>query len=305
MEKVSVVITTYNRFNFLVETINSVLNQTYQNIEIIIIDDGSSDNNIRTYCESIPNVKYFYITNTGSPSKARNLGLKYANGKYIAFLDDDDLWKPYKIEIQVKVLENNPDYGLVHSYCEVIDENSNTTGEVIGRSIKKKEKHGDVKFRMFASWTLMMPTPLVRKDLIDLVGFFNCEMPHAGEDCEFWTRCSFFTKFFYLDKPTAYYRRHSGNVSANNKFYIDLPKHLFSILKSNSIQSMLSVYEFRILRNKALISQVKYINIDLCWTFSNLFSIHTLWFTKIGILKILIKKTSSLFISKFYNTQKT
>ena len=99
---VSVIIPTYNRAGVIKETINSIINQTYSNFEIIIVDDGSTDNTgdiIKTFQDD--RIKYYWKKNTGLPSKARNVGLKHVNGEFIAFLDSDDIWLPKKIETQL------------------------------------------------------------------------------------------------------------------------------------------------------------------------------------------------------------
>ena len=104
--KISVIIPTFNRKVFICEAIKSVLNQTYKDWELLIIDDGSTDNTksiIDKYSQSNPHIKYFYQENGGQGS-ARNLGVKVAAGNWVAFLDHDDIWLPKKLELYISKL---------------------------------------------------------------------------------------------------------------------------------------------------------------------------------------------------------
>ena len=170
---VSVIIPTYNRPDFLKLTIESILCQTYPKLEIIVVDDGSPGDHNQQLCKQFPEVNYIKIPNSGGPARPRNIGIGRAEGEYIALVDDDDIWLPEKIEKQVHILNTNPDFGLVHGPCEIIDENGTKTGKVMGRKGASCEKHGDVKLRMIGNWTIMMPTPLVRNTVFKQVGGFN------------------------------------------------------------------------------------------------------------------------------------
>lgn len=125
MTLVSVIIPTYNRSEYLQEAISSVLNQTYRDFEIIIVDDGSSDNTAKVVRKiHDPRLRYLFQANAGR-SHARNRGMDIAQGKYIAFLDDDDLFLPDKLINQVTFLEAHPGVDLVASGAEIIDKDSN------------------------------------------------------------------------------------------------------------------------------------------------------------------------------------
>ena len=145
---VSVIIPTYNRPTYLKQTLDSVVNQTYNNIEIIVVDDGSPNEDTLRVCKKYKTVTYLKIENSGGPAKPRNVGIKEAKGKYIAFLDDDDLWIATKIEQQVRILEEHNDFGLAHGYCQIIDENGKLTGEIIGKPGLPGEQHRDVSLKM-------------------------------------------------------------------------------------------------------------------------------------------------------------
>jgi len=106
MDRVSVIIPTYNRFQYLLNTLNSIKKQTYENIEIIVINDGSDEEAYNTYDWEKENIKIIHIpTNSKCVGRVRNTGVENASGKYIAFCDDDDMWFPEKIDLQMKAIK--------------------------------------------------------------------------------------------------------------------------------------------------------------------------------------------------------
>jgi len=285
---VSVIIPTYQRSYFLEQTIKSVVNQSYKNIEILVVDDGTVGNINEQICSKFINVFYFKIENTGGPCKPRNIGIKNANGTYIAFVDDDDIWLANKIQCQVKVLEENNDFGLVHNYCKVIDKLGVYTGELVGKPNKPEDKHGKILTRMLGNWTLMMPTPLLRKTLIDKVGFFNENMPQTFADVEYWSRCAFHTKFYYLDLPLVNYRVHNNNMSIDRSAYINMPIYIYKAVKNNINIINKNVYK-KIKLNLCLM-QAKMIKTNFWQTLSNMFKINPFWFINFRVQKTIIKK---------------
>jgi glycosyltransferase involved in cell wall biosynthesis len=285
---VSVIIPTYKRTDFLKLTLESIFKQTYQNIEIIVIDDGTPNTNNEVLCEKLDKVKYIKIENSGGPAKPRNIGIREAKGKYIAFVDDDDLWLPAKLEQQVANLENYTDFGLVHSCCEVIDEHGFKKNEIIGRPGALNVKHGDVSMRMMGNWTVMMPTPLIRKEVVDAVGFFNEKMPAAGEDTEYWTRCSFATQFYYLDEPLAQYRIHSSNISGDELKYLELPFYLKNVIEEQLSIHRISTSQYKFLLNNLCVMQIRTVKTNVFKTFKNLYFLDIFWMFKISNCKTLI-----------------
>ena len=138
---VSVIIRTYNRALLLQKAILSVLNQTFQDFEIIVVNNYSTDNTIevvRSFNDE--RIRIINIRNKGIIAKSHNVGLKESHGDYIAFLDDDDLWCPEKLEIQVAYLRKHPEYYLVYSNAWFIDENGVRDGV-----LEKSESLKDVK----------------------------------------------------------------------------------------------------------------------------------------------------------------
>ncbi len=216
-KKVSVIIPTFNRRYTIPEAINSVLNQTYQNFEIVVIDDGSSDDTWKIIKKYNTNkIKYIYQKHSGLPAKARNTGIKLASGEYIAFLDSDDIWMPTKLELQVKFLEKHQDYSLVSS-------NMLTFGD-----IKENRKIYNPKFSTsgFVFRKLVLgnfvanSTAMVRKSAIEDVGYFNEDKRlFSVEDFEFYLRIARKYKIHYSDGILAQYRIHSTNIFNINKKY--------------------------------------------------------------------------------------
>src|SRR6056297_995853 len=127
MPNVSVIIPTYNRSFTVTKAIDSVLEQTYDDHEIIVVDDGSTDDTYEVLRAYLNKIDYKYKEN-GGISSARNCALQMARGKYIALLDSDDYWKPEKLERQMECFANNPGYGMVATRCltNKVDRHFNT-----------------------------------------------------------------------------------------------------------------------------------------------------------------------------------
>ncbi len=203
MPKVSVIIPTYNREEYICETIQSVLSQTFKDFEIIVIDDGSTDNTKKKLEAFGSKIKLIEQKNS-ERAIARNNGVQNSSGEYIAFIDSDDLWINTKLEKQVEVLDNLKDIILTYSQCLRVDSQSNQ------RKTAKRQLQGysgtifeDLLFRNF----IVSPTPLIRRTSFEQTsGFQTKYIPY--EDWEFWLRLSLLGEFYFLSEPLAYYRIH-------------------------------------------------------------------------------------------------
>jgi len=198
--KVSVVVPTYNRADVLPETIDSVLAQTYKDYEIIIVDDGSTDNTreiLEPYL-SMDNISYVYQENKKQAS-ARNKGIQNSKGEYIAFLDSDDLWHPRKLEYQVEIFEKHPDIGMVYSNQSIIQDDpyKEKIKYPLGK-LKSGFIFEDLLLRKFYCST---PSLLIRRSVLDDVGLLDESLEDAFEDWELTLRISKKYKVFCLDKP--------------------------------------------------------------------------------------------------------
>ncbi|MCK5111900.1 MAG: glycosyltransferase [Thermoplasmatales archaeon] len=170
---ISVVIPTYNRPDFLKKAVETVLNQTYENLEILIIDDASpvdNQKNINNFDDS--RIMYFKNkTRRGAPY-SRNVGIKNAKGRFIAFLDDDDEWMPHKLEEQLKAFDD-PAVGLV--VCHSLDKR-------FDRERISKPIENIIYKDLLKSFNLSSTSSyLVRKELFDEIGFFDLGLPSAQE----------------------------------------------------------------------------------------------------------------------------
>lgn len=181
--KISVIIPTYNRVHFLQEAIESVFRQTFQDYEIIVIDDGSSDNTKEMISKLGHKIRYFYQDNRGR-SSARNHGIQMARGEYIAFLDSDDVFLPEKNAIQVKALDDNPEYGIVYSHALTMDEKGNP----LGMSWQGNLSGWIYPMNLFIKNCLITtPTVMVRANVLKHIGGFDENM-HMCEDLDLWRR---------------------------------------------------------------------------------------------------------------------
>lgn len=214
---VSAIITTHNRANLLSRAINSVLNQTYQDIEIIVVSDGSTDETDKVMEGYINNPMINYISY--HPAKggnyARNTGIKVAKGEFIAFLDDDDEWLPEKIEKQLEVMKANENIGLVYTGTNVIYVDEGIEYPSI------RYKCGDLsKEILFANYIGSTTTVMLRQSILDGNICFD-ENLKALQDYDLWIRICQTTDIGVVSKPLVNYYNYKGNkqISFNTKKY--------------------------------------------------------------------------------------
>ena len=205
MPKVSVIIPTYNRAEYLPEAIDSVLNQAYQDFEIIVIDDGSTDNTREALLPYMEKIRYMYQENKGI-SAARNAGIKISNGEYIAFLDSDDIWFPEKLEMQVDLLQNKLDTGVVFSDTYSFDNFGKKSPNYFSNI---KPHSGNMFIHLFMENFIPNITVVARKSCFDIVGLFNEDLTYS-EDYDMWLRTSKHFNFGFIDKVLAKYRIHEN-----------------------------------------------------------------------------------------------
>lgn len=208
---ISVIIPTYNREKYISETIYSVLNQSYKALEVLIIDDGSTDNTqkiVETIAAEDSRVKYIYQINA-ERSAARNKGIKIAQGEFIAFLDSDDLWSPTKLEKQIKLFNDNLSLVMVVTWWDMFD-NTATTLRKIELPAIQDINSGNFHKLMVVANRIGSATPLIRKDIILQQSLFRDICPF--EDWEFWTRISMQGAVGLVPEILARHRIHPGNT---------------------------------------------------------------------------------------------
>jgi glycosyltransferase involved in cell wall biosynthesis len=205
---VSVVIPTYNAGHFIARCVESVLAQTYRPLEIIVVNDGSTDHTVAALAPYRSRIRYFYQENQGQ-STARNRAIAESQGELIAFVDADDMWLPEKIARQVKALARSPRASLIHTDLFFLD---NATGHKVHRADKKAEYVGNCAGRMFMQNKVTISSVLVRKECLARAGMFDGTFRYV-DDYEMWLRIAAFFDFGYVDEPLVIYRIHEDNIS--------------------------------------------------------------------------------------------
>jgi len=206
----SVVIPSYNRADYIGETIESVLQQTYSNIEVVVIDDGSTDNTAQVVEPFAPRVRYIRQENA-ERGASRNHGLRLAKGEYIAFLDSDDLWLPDKAERGIHFLRDRPGVGMLCTDAIEIDGEGNER-----RLLHARGYSGKVTGKLLQNNFVIMPTHLARTSVVREIGGFREERKLSGsEDWEMWVRLSLVAEIAYIPQVTAKYRVHTANTMSS------------------------------------------------------------------------------------------
>ena len=204
---ISVIIPTFNRKKSLKRAIQSVLMQSYAPYEIIVIDDGSDDGTKEWLKDNYTNVKYIYQMNSGV-SSARNKGIKFARGDWIALLDSDDEWLPSKLKDQANEIESNPAAKFLHTN-EIWIRNG-----VRVNQMKKHKKYGGYIFEKCLDMCRISPSSvLIKKDIFDEIGMFD-ETLKVCEDYDLWLRFASKYPVHFLDQPLIKkYGGHSDQLS--------------------------------------------------------------------------------------------
>lgn len=210
---VSVIIPAYKAGQYIEETVQGVLNQTHTNFELIIVDDGSPDNQteiIAPIAASDHRIQYIKQKN-GGVSSARNHGFRLSKGSFLAFLDADDIWLPNNLELKLAKFSSDTDFGLVHSDMAIMDGDSKLTGET------KSGKEGYILDDLLSWNGTCVPTPssiLVKREVVEKVGHFDLKLSNAA-DQEFFFRVAKAYKIGRVPEVTWWYRVHDNNMHSN------------------------------------------------------------------------------------------
>ncbi len=238
---VSVVVPVYNAEAFVEETIRSVLRQTYDNFEVIVVDDGSKDRTreiVERTAKEDRRVTYVFQKNAGQ-SAARNTAIRNAKGKYIAFLDADDLFLPRKLELQVAHLEHNPDCGV--SYSKIYHFFDTDTNQLFYFDVGHPSSH---LFEKLLHKNFINPLSVVlRKELLDRYGVFEHSFRRVDEQY-LWLKLSYHkVKFCYLDQALGYYRIHRKSLSNEAVYFKETEERFLDLL--NIVRSWMTKEELR------------------------------------------------------------
>jgi glycosyltransferase involved in cell wall biosynthesis len=214
METVSIIIPAYNQGRFLAKAIETALHQTGAETEVVVVNDGSTDNTaeVAATFKGHGNFRYIEQANQGLPG-ARNRGIRESTGTYLCFLDADDFYHPDKVRKQVELLEADPRLAFV--YCDVlcVDEAGNTLPGQWSVSEAQRVLSGNLFRSLMLGGYFTPHTVMIRKRVLDEVGMFDLELG-GNADYELWLRVSGAGhRAYYLNERLAYYRMHGNNMT--------------------------------------------------------------------------------------------
>lgn len=249
MTTISVIIPAYNAQHTIVETVQSVQQQTFKDIEIIVINDGSTDQTSNTV-KSIEDsrIRVFDYSN-GGVSTARNRGIAQANGKYISFIDADDLWTTDKLEKQLAALQKNPQAGVAYSWIAIMLDKKDNSEEASFFSGRKVSFEGNIYSQLLLeNFIANGSNILAKREAIAAIGEFNSSLQPC-EDWDFYLRLAANYRYVLVPEFQILYRKSLGTLSTNGlnieasglkvieKTYRIAPKKLQS-LKNKSIAKL-------------------------------------------------------------------
>ncbi|MGK7927409.1 MAG: glycosyltransferase family 2 protein [Spirulina sp.] len=248
LPKISIIIPVYNGEQTIQATLDSILSQSFQDWELIISNDGSTDRTLEII-EAIPDPRIQIISDSNAGlSESRNRGIRIATGEYISFLDADDLWSPDKLEAQLQALENNPEAAVAYSWTDYIDEKGNKVQSGLHGSPK-----GNVLPELFVCNFLENGSNLlVRREALDRVGYFDTSLTSA-QDWDLYLRLAECYHFVPVSRVQIFYRILSTSFSTN------LPRHhsqCLRVLKSTLNRNLESLQP---LYHKSLANLYKYL----------------------------------------------
>lgn len=231
---VSVVIPVYNNENTIIETLSSIFCQDYKNIEVIIVDDGSTDKTPYILEQYKGAAKIIHQSNAGS-AVARSQGIINSKGKYIAFIDADDLWVPWKISAQVKFLERHQDTGMVYNAWIEIQGPSEGLPFTVPSQIDQlqeieEEGSGWLYTKLLMECIIHTSSVLISKEVCDDVGPFDTGL-RRGQDYDYWLKVSQRTKIAKLKSVLSAYRIHANSITKKPP-----DKNYEAILLTNAIE---------------------------------------------------------------------
>ncbi|MBL8068586.1 MAG: glycosyltransferase [Armatimonadetes bacterium] len=211
MPKVSILLTCYNHLRYLKAAWQSILDQTFQDFEVIALDDGSTDGT-REWLSSQEGAKLVFNPQNVGTYATLNIGLHHATGEYIAVFNDDDIWMPTKLERQVAMLDANPRIGLVHTDGWFIDgEGRQRQDSPLGFEFPRTET-GDILLALIHANAIIASAVVARKTCFDELGGFN-ERYFGSGDWEMWYRICEKWDAGYIGEPLTLYRVHGANAS--------------------------------------------------------------------------------------------
>lgn len=279
--KVSVIIPTYNRAHYICQAIESVLEQTFKDIEIIVVDDGSTDNTKDILKPFMEKIIYIYTEN-GGPAHSRNTGMKIARGEYIAFLDSDDLYYPHKTELQATILDKHPDIAMVYTEFSAFDDNGywdefhlrnyHTAYKDANlcyahifseyKTLREAGIHhetwdnrniflGNIYDQCFQQLLVFTNSIMFRRDILKTIGLQD-ENYWMFEEYEFVLRITKYYRVAFIDLPTYKLRYHKNQISITH----EKEKHICIVVMKQT--SLLDITKKHCLNDMAYYLRNKY-----------------------------------------------
>ena len=226
---VSVVIPVYNASRWIAETLDSVLAQDFTDLEVIVVDDGSTDDTAAVVTGFGDRVSCIRKPNGGQPS-ARNVGIRAARGEYIAFVDADDLWAKEKLRLQMDLLKETK---LAWVYCDAFAFDDKSGKRLYRFGNVAHQYAGDILESLFITDFIPSPTPVIRKSVFEHVGYFDEDRAvHIGEDWEMWLRIAACYPIGLVPESLADYRVHPTSMTGSVTPLSRLRGHLGVIEKA-------------------------------------------------------------------------
>jgi len=282
---VSVLMPTYNRGKKIIPSIKSILNQTYDNLELIIVEDGSKKNIAESFIKSVKDNRLRYIRtdiNKG-PAAARNIALKVAHGDYITFCDHDDEWLPEKLEIQVNLIKKLPlNYVLIHSRVLVFS--------IINKRFYFNKKIREMNKNQYESIlknnNIRILTCMIKKNVFDNIGFFD-ENLFAFNDWDMWIRILKKYDSYFIQRPLAIKNDHYSNQEKTMGYKANLKDFIYLIKKHRKELKKKKLWQYK--------------RVQLAHQLFNLYRIEgNKYFFRVGISLILeIFKNNKISIYKY------
>ena len=229
--KISVCIPSYNQERFLPKTLDSALGQSFRDFEILIVDDGSTDNSLeidRHYAARHPElIKVFTHPDRANHgiSVSTNLALQNARGDFIVILDSDDLWFSDTLERRLRLIESRPNIGLVCSHHDLINEKGDVICRMAAPDITDDCRSTfTLTHRMILGCDIGNPTVMVRRQCLENMELFDPKLLHG--DWEIWTRVASNHRAAFLKESTALHRRHEHNVTGHHSMEMELDRRM-------------------------------------------------------------------------------
>jgi glycosyltransferase involved in cell wall biosynthesis len=238
---VSIIIPTYNGSRYLALTIESVLNQTFGDFEIIVVDDGSEENIEEVLKPFANRISFIRIQNSG-PAAARNVGIRASRGEFIALLDHDDIWGPENLETKLDFLNKNPDYAMAYSYPELIDSEGNALQQIYPSEFPSGPVFEDFLYRnriTSFSCTLIRKSIFLGSNLS--VGLLDERKDIlCCDDYDMWLRIADVNVIGFSPDKQVYYRIHNANLTSNLDKALDAHMTVFRrALKERTVISLI------------------------------------------------------------------